>query len=97
MVYSRNTDHIYERSKKTEKTKKTNPNLIQGAGLEVSRGPSEGNRGFLGNRRRVGRVEVASPARGARECARRPGSHCLRKLSTETLYVAPPGFQGPGP
>ena len=39
-------------------------------------------RGTLGNRRRVGRVEVASLARGARECARRAGSHCLRKLST---------------
>ena len=39
-------------------------------------------RGTLGNRSRVGRVEVASLARGARECARRAGSHCLRKLST---------------
>ena len=27
-------------------------------------------------------VEVASLARGARECARRAGSHCLRKLYT---------------
>ena len=32
-------------------------------------------RGTLGNRRRVGRVQVASLARGARECARRAGSH----------------------
>ena len=39
-------------------------------------------RGTLGNLSRVGRVEVASLARGARECARRAGSHCLRKLST---------------
>ena len=39
-------------------------------------------RGTLGNRRRVGRVEVASLARGARESARRAESHCLRKLST---------------
>ena len=50
--------------------------------LGVAGASLEGFRGTLGNRRRVGRVEVASLARGARECARRAGSHCLRELST---------------